>query len=98
MNKLIKRLIESLFDDIDDIVDNDATQSVFTQKVIDDELNTLKNKSWNKTEYPSGYSDLDKAENLYKIGELYIYHLLRNQFHIRDQIIMKLDVNLQVII
>ena len=93
MNKLIKRLIESLFDDIDDIVDNDATQSVFTQKIIDDELNTLKNKSWNKTEYPSGYSDLDKAENLY-----YIYHLLRNQFHIRDQIIMKLDVNLQVII
>lgn len=72
MNKLIKRLIESLFDDIDDIVDNDATQSVLTQKVIDDELNTLKNKSWNKTEYPSGYSDLDKAENLYKIGELYI--------------------------
>ena len=52
MNKLIKRLIESLFDDIDDIVDNDATQSVFTQKVIDDELNKLKNKSWNKTEYP----------------------------------------------
>ena len=72
MNKLIKRLIESLFDDIDDIVDNDATQSVFTQKVIDDELNILKNKPWNKTEYPSGYSDLDKAENLYKIGELYI--------------------------
>ena len=72
MNKLIKRLIESLFDDIDDIVDNDATQSVFTQKVIDDELNTLKNKPWNKTEYPSGYSDLDNAENLYKIGELYI--------------------------
>ncbi len=72
MNKLIKRLIESLFDDIDDIMDNDATQSVFTQKVIDDELNTLKNKPWNKTEYPSGYSDLDKAENLYKIGELYI--------------------------
>ena len=36
MNKLIKRLIESLFDDIDDIVDNDTTQSVFTQKVIDD--------------------------------------------------------------
>ena len=72
MNKLIKRLIESLFDDIDDIVDNDATQSVFTQKVIDDELNTLKNKSWNKTEYPSGFSDLDNAENLYKIGELYI--------------------------
>lgn len=72
MNKLIKRLIESLFDDIDDIVDNDVTQSVFTQKVIDDELNTLKNKSWNKTEYPSGYSDLDNAENLYKIGELYI--------------------------
>lgn len=72
MNKLIKRLIESLFDDIDDIVDNDATQSVFTQKVIDDELNTLKNKPWNKTEYPSGYSDLDKAENLYKIGENYI--------------------------
>ena len=27
MNKLIKRLIESLFDDIDDIVDNDTTQS-----------------------------------------------------------------------
>ena len=72
MNKLIKRLIESLFDDIDDIVDNDATQSVFTQKVIDDELNTLKNKPWNKTEYPSSYSDLDNAENLYKIGELYI--------------------------
>lgn len=72
MNKLIKRLIESLFDDIDDIVDNDATQSVFTQKVIDDELNTLKNKPWNKTEYPSGFSDLDNAENLYKIGELYI--------------------------
>lgn len=72
MNKLIKRLIESLFDDIDDIVDNDATQSVFTQKVIDDELNTLKNKPWNKTEYPLGFSDLDKAENLYKIGELYI--------------------------
>ena len=72
MNKLIKRLVESLFDDIDDIVDNNATQSVFTQKIIDDELNTLKNKSWNKTEYPSGYSDLDKAENLYKIGELYI--------------------------
>ena len=72
MNKLIKRLIESLFDDIDDIVDNDAAQSVFTQKVIDDELNTLKNKSWNKTEYPSGFSDLDNAENLYKIGELYI--------------------------
>ena len=72
MNKLIKRLIESLFDDIDDIVDNDTTQSVFTQKVIDDELNILKNKPWNKTEYPSGYSDLDKAENLYKIGELYI--------------------------
>lgn len=72
MNKLIKRLIESLFDDIDDIVDNDVTQSVFTQKVINDELNTLKNKPWNKTEYPSGYSDLDKAENLYKIGELYI--------------------------
>lgn len=75
MNKLIKRLIESLFDDIDDIddiVDNDATQSVFTQKVIDDELNTLKNKPWNKTEYPSCYSDLDNAENLYKIGELYI--------------------------
>lgn len=72
MNKLIKCLIESLFDDIDDIVDNDATQSVFTQKVIEDKLNTLKNKPWNKTEYPSGYSDLDKAENLYKIGELYI--------------------------
>ena len=72
MNKLVKRLIESLFDDIDDIVDNDATQSVFTQKVIDDELNILKNKPWNKTEYPSGYSDLDKAENLYKIGELFI--------------------------
>lgn len=72
MNKLIKRLIESLFDNIDDIVDNDVTQSVFTQKVIDDELNTLKNKPWNKTEYPSGYSDLDNAENLYKIGELYI--------------------------
>ena len=72
MNKLIKRLIESLFDDIDDIVDNDTTQSVFTQKVIDEELNTLKNKPWNKTEYPSGYSDLDNAENLYKIGELYI--------------------------
>lgn len=72
MNKLIKRLIESLFDDIDDIVDNDTTQSVFTQKVIDDELNTLKNKPCNKTEYPSGYSDLDNAENLYKIGELYI--------------------------
>lgn len=72
MNKLIKRLIESLFDDIDDIVDNDTTQSVFTQKVIDDELNTLKNKPCNKTEYPSGYSDLDKAENLYKIGKLYI--------------------------
>lgn len=72
MNKLIKRLIESLFDDIDDIVDNDTTQSVFTQKIIDDELNTLKNKPWNKTEYPSGYSDLDNAENLYKIGELYI--------------------------
>ena len=72
MNKLIKRLIESLFDDIDDIVDNDTTQSVFTQKVIDDELNTLKNKPCNKTEYPTGYSDLDNAENLYKIGELYI--------------------------
>lgn len=72
MNKLIKRLIESLFDDIDDIVDNDTTQSVFTQKIIDDELNTLKNKPCNKTEYPSGYSDLDNAENLYKIGELYI--------------------------
>ena len=72
MNKLIKRLVESLFDDIDDIVDNNATQSVFTQKVIDDELNILKNKPWNNTEYPSGYSDLDKAENLYKIGELYI--------------------------
>lgn len=72
MNKLIKRLIESLFDDIDDIVDNDATQSVFTQKVIDDELNALKDKQWNKTEYPLGFPDLDKAENLYKIGELYI--------------------------
>lgn len=72
MNKLIKRLIESLFDDIDDIVNNDVTQSVFTQKVIDDELNALKDKRWNKTEYPSGFPYLDKAEKLYKIGELYI--------------------------
>lgn len=76
MNKLIKCLIESLFDDIDDIVDNDATQSIFTQKVIDDELNTLKNKSWNKTEYPTGYSNIEKAKNLYNIGELFITGIL----------------------
>lgn len=71
MNKLIKRLIESLFDDIDDIVDNDVTQSSLSV-LIDNELNALKEKRWNKTEYPSGFPDLDKAENLYKIGELYI--------------------------
>lgn len=71
MNKLIKRLIESLFDDIGDIVDNDVTQSSLSV-LIDNELNALKDKQWNKTEYPSGFPDLDKAENLYKIGELYI--------------------------
>lgn len=76
MNKLIKRLIESLFDDIDNIVDNNSAQSTFTSEVIEDELNTLKNKSWNKTEYPTGYSNIETAEKLYDIGELFITSVL----------------------
>lgn len=97
MNKLIKRLIESLFDDIDDIVDNDATQSVFTQNVIDDELNKLKiNLGIKLNIHP--VIQIQIKQKIYIKQENYIYHLLRNQFHIRDQIIMKLDVNLRVII
>lgn len=41
MNKLIKKLVESLFDDIDDIVDAKRQSTAISNNVINSELKNL---------------------------------------------------------
>ena len=90
MNKLIKKIVESLFDDIDDIVD--TPEKVVSQEVFNNEMKYLKELPCNDTEYPKGFTDFEKAEKLYKIGYLYVSSLLnqvRNTKVFQDEIKIK---------
>lgn len=81
MNKLIKKLVESLFDDIDDIVDAKRQSTTISNNVINSELKNL--SKYNITEYPDSFTDIDLAENLYNIGLIYINEACKNKYYIR---------------
>lgn len=80
MNKLIKKLVESLFDDIDDIV-NVNTQSSISNDIINNELKKL--QKYNITEYPDSFTDIDLAEKLYDMANIYIKESLKNKYYTR---------------
>ena len=80
MNKLIKKLVESLFDDIDDIVDVQQ-QSSISNDIINSELKKL--SKYNITEYPDSFTDIDSAENLYNTAMIYINESLKNKYYVR---------------
>lgn len=80
MNKLIKKLVESLFDDIDDIVDIQQ-QSSISNNIINSELKKI--SKYNITEYPDSFTDIDLAENLYNTAIIYINEALKNKYYVR---------------
>lgn len=80
MNKLIKKLVESLFDDIGDIVDTQQ-QSSISHNIINSELKNL--SKYNITEYPDAFTDIDLAENLYNTAMIYINEALKNKYYAR---------------
>ncbi len=81
MNKLIKKLVESLFDDIDDIVD--TPERTVSQELYNNEIRQLKKLPYNITEYPDSFVNFDRAENLYNIGLIYINEACKNKYYIR---------------
>lgn len=90
MNKLIKKLVESLFDDIDDIID--TPENKVSQELYNNEIRQLKKLPCNATEYPDSFADFDRAETLYNIGYLYVSSILnqvRNPKVFQDDIKIK---------
>lgn len=66
MNKYIKKLLESLFDNETNIVDDD---NVISDIVMSETLSSLYKKyPNNKTEYPEGFYEIDLAEQYAKLG------------------------------
>lgn len=70
MNILIKKIVESLFDDIDDIVETPTNKT--SNEIFNNELKSVLNLPCNATEIPEGFYDISYAEELYKVGYLYV--------------------------
>lgn len=72
MNKLIKKIIESLFDDdvYRDI--NDIYTASMSQEVLKSDIKKFLKLPCNAIEIPEGFMDIPYLEALYKVGYLYV--------------------------
>lgn len=72
MKKLIKQLVESLFDD-DDILDVDNSE--VSSKLMKGELLTLQKVKGNITQYPEDFEDVQYAEELNEVAQIFLRSL-----------------------
>ena len=72
MKKLIKQLVESLFDD-DDILDVDDLE--FSSKMLKGELAILQKAKGNITQYPDDFEDVQYAEELNDVAQIFLRSL-----------------------
>lgn len=72
MKKLIKQLVESLFDD-DDILDVDDLE--ISSKMLKGELAKLQKAKGNITQYPDDFVDVQYAEELNKVADIFLRSL-----------------------
>ena len=72
MKKLIKQLVESLFDN-DDILDVDDSE--VSSKLLKGELLTLQKVKGNITQYPDDFEDVQYAEELNEVAQIFLRSL-----------------------
>lgn len=72
MKKLIKQLVESLFDD-DDILDVDDLE--FSSKMLKGELAILQKAKGNITQYPDDFEDVQYAQELNEVADIFLRSL-----------------------
>lgn len=84
MNKLIKKLVESLFDDIDDIVDTNIQNDKISKEIVNQDIKDIqKYQPYDVTKFPEDYIDFEHETKLYKIGDIYIQTALKNTYYIK---------------
>ena len=74
MKKLIKQLVESLFDD-DDILDVDDYGLEISSKLLKGQLAILQKAKGNITQYPDDFEDVQYAEELNEVADIFLRSL-----------------------
>ena len=74
MKKLIKQLVESLFDD-DDILDVDDYGLEISSKMLKGQLAILQKAKGNITQYPDDFEDVQYAEELNDVAQIFLRSL-----------------------
>ena len=74
MKKLIKQLVESLFDD-DDILDIDDQGLEVASKMLKGQLAILQKAKGNITQYPDDFEDVQYAEELNDVAQIFLRSL-----------------------
>lgn len=74
MKKLIKQLVESLFDD-DDILDVDDYGLEVASKMLKGQLAILQKAKGNITQYPDDFEDVQYAEELNDVAQIFLRSL-----------------------
>ena len=74
MKKLIKQLVESLFDD-DDILDVDDYGLEISSKMLKGQLVILQKAKGNITQYPDDFEDVQYAEELNDVAQIFLRSL-----------------------
>ena len=74
MKKLIKQLVESLFDD-DDILDVDDYGLEISSKMLKGQLAILQKAKGNITQYPDDFEDVKYAEELNDVAQIFLRSL-----------------------
>ena len=74
MKKLIKQLVESLFDD-DDILDVDDQGLEVASKMLKGQLAILQKAKGNITQYPDDFEDAQYAEELNEVAQIFLRSL-----------------------
>ena len=74
MKKLIKQLVESLFDD-DDILDVDDYGLETASKMLKGQLAILQKAKGNITQYPDDFEDVQYAEELNEVADIFLRSL-----------------------
>ena len=74
MKKLIKQLVESLFDD-DDILDVDDYGLEAASKMLKGQLAILQKAKGNITQYPDDFEDVQYAEELNEVADIFLRSL-----------------------
>ena len=74
MKKLIKQLVESLFDD-DDILDVDDQGLEVASKMLKGQLAILQKAKGNITQYPDDFEDVQYAQELNEVADIFLRSL-----------------------